>query len=358
MSTPVGDRLRSSVSWTGDAIEIIDQTKLPGTLAVLRLTTVDEATSAIRRLAVRGAPAIGACGGLAMALGLNEAHPATMAEARRTLDELVQRVGATRPTAVNLSWAVRRVRDAAVGGTSISDLRRRALDEALAIIEEDRKACRRIGEFGRQELAGKTTLLTHCNTGRLATLGWGTALGVVYAKAAAGEPIKVYVCESRPLLQGARLTAWELMDAGIDVTLIADSAAASLLAGGTVEAVLVGADRIAANGDTANKIGTFSLAIAAGHAGVPFYVAAPFSTFDPSIATGESSVIEERSADEVRTCGGVAIAPEEVKVWNPAFDLTPHDLITGFITDAGVVQPPFSSRPGEVSKGVGEVVGQ
>jgi methylthioribose-1-phosphate isomerase len=352
MNTRTGEHLRSSVSWAGDAIEIIDQTKLPATLEVARLATVDSAIDAIRRLAVRGAPAIGACGGLAMSLGLRERPPHTVAEARATLDELAAKIGAARPTAVNLSWAVRRVRDAAVVGSGVEETVALALREGLAIIDEDREACRRIGEAGRVELAGKNRLLTHCNTGRLATLGWGTALGVVYAKAAAGEPVKVYACEARPLLQGARLTAWELMDAGIDVVLIADGAAASLLASGMVDAVIVGADRIARNGDAANKIGTFSLAVAARHAGVPFYVAAPSSTFDPSLERGAECIIEERSADEVRTIRGQPVAPEGVPVWNPAFDVTPHQLITAFITDAGVLQPPFAIRPAEAREGV------
>ncbi len=341
MSPDAGPALRSSVTWAGDAIEIIDQTKLPGSLEILRLATVDGVVDAIRRLAVRGAPAIGACGGLGMTLGLRERQPATAAEARRVLEETARRIGAARPTAVNLTWAVGRVQDAASSGADAPEIERLALAEGLAIVDEDREACRRMGEAGRAELEGKDTILTHCNTGRLATIGWGTALGVVYAKAAAGEPVHVYACEARPLLQGARLTAWELMDAGIDVTLIADSAAASLLAGGSVDAVIVGADRIARNGDTANKIGTFSLAIAARHAGVPFYVAAPASTFDPVMATGADCVIEERPANEVRVVQGHPVAPDGVPVWNPAFDITPAELITGFITEIGVRRPPF-----------------
>jgi methylthioribose-1-phosphate isomerase len=247
---------------------------------------------------------------------------------------------------VNLSWAVRRVRVAAARGASPGAVRELALVEALQIVDEDREACRRIGELGRAELAGASRILTHCNAGRLATLGMGTALAPVYAKAAAGEPVQVFACEARPLLQGARLTTWELLEAGIDVTLIADSAAASLLASGRVDAVIVGADRIAANGDTANKIGTLSIATAARRAGVPFYVAAPGSTFDPATATGGDIVVEERSADEVRAFHGRLAAPADVSVWNPAFDVTPHDLVTAFITDAGVLQPPFASAPG------------
>jgi methylthioribose-1-phosphate isomerase len=337
---------RPSVAWTGDAIEIIDQTRLPAELVLIRLATTAAAIDAIGRLAVRGAPAIGGCGALAMVVGIDEAAAAGVEPDRGVVDALAARIEAARPTAVNLSWAVRRVRDAAVGGSRAAAVRERALAEALAIIDEDRAACTAIGEYGRAALQGRDTILTHCNTGRLATLGWGTALGVVYAKAAAGERVRVYACEARPLLQGARLTAWELLDAGIDVTLIPDHAAASLLHTGRVEAVIVGADRIAANGDTANKIGTFSLAIAARHAGVPFYVAAPTSSFDPRTPTGDAIVIEERDADEVRGFAGHLAAPPDVPVWNPCFDVTPHDLVTAWITELGVLQPPFDALPG------------
>ncbi len=336
----------ATVAWGGDAVEIIDQTRLPERLEVLRLASVDAVVDAIRRLAVRGAPAIGGCGALGMVVGLDEERPASAGDARAVLRRLAATIGAARPTAVNLTWAVERVREAAEREAATRQvtpaaIRQRALDEALRIIDEDREACRRIGEHGRAELAAATTILTHCNTGRLATLGWGTALGVVYAKAAAGEPVRVYACEARPLLQGARLTAWELVQAGIDVTLIADSAAAALLHGGRIDAVVVGADRIAANGDTANKIGTFSLALAARHAGVPFYSAAPTSTFDLATPSGEAIEIELRSADEVRTFRGRPSAPEGVNVWNPAFDVTPHELIAGWITELGVIRPPF-----------------
>jgi methylthioribose-1-phosphate isomerase len=340
---PESEPLPETVAWTGDAIEIIDQTQLPGRLEVIRLATVEAVVDAIGRLAVRGAPAIGGCGALGMVVGLDEEHPASIGDARAALERLAARIGSARPTAVNLDWAVRRVRDAAVSETTPGAVRERALLEAQRIVDEDREACRLIGEYGRAELAGSSAILTHCNAGRLATLGWGTALGVVYAKAAAGEPVRVFACEARPLLQGARLTAWELTRAGIDVTLITDSAAASLLHSGRVHAVVVGADRIAANGDTANKVGTLSLALAARHAGVPFYVAAPSSTFDPATPSGDAIVIEERSGDEVRTWQGRPSAPDGVRAWNPAFDVTPHEMIDGFITEIGVIHPPFSS---------------
>jgi methylthioribose-1-phosphate isomerase len=341
-----GDLLRAAVTWAGDAIEIIDQSRLPEALEVRRLATVESAIEAIRTLAVRGAPAIGGCGALAVVVGLDELGPDSRAASLVALDDLVARIGSARPTAVNLSWAVRRVRDAASAGSTPGAIRELALVEALQIIDEDREACRRIGELGRTELAGASRILTHCNAGRLATLGSGTALAVVYAKAAAGDPVQVFACEARPLLQGARLTTWELLDAGIAVTLIADGAAASLLHSGRVDAVIVGADRIAANGDTANKIGTLSIALAARHAGVPFYVAAPTSTFDLTTPSGGSIVVEERDAEEVRSFHGRRSAPAGVPVWNPAFDVTPHDLVTAFITEVGVLHPPFTAITG------------
>jgi methylthioribose-1-phosphate isomerase len=336
-------RIRSSVSWAGDHIEIIDQTQLPTTMNILEMRRVNEVIDAIRRLAVRGAPAIGATGALGMVVGLDEAAPADAVAAHRVLDDLVERIGSARPTAVNLMWAVRRVRDAAAGEIDLGAIRQRALAESLSIIAEDREACRRIGEYGRAELAGVTSIMTHCNTGRLATAGWGTALGVVYAKAAAGEPVRVLASETRPLLQGARLTTWELQDAGIDVTLMTDSAAATALASGMVEAVIVGADRIAANGDTANKIGTFSHAVNARDAGVPFYVAAPRSTFDISLPTGAGTEIELRAPEEMRRWRAEPTAPADVPVWNPAFDITPHKYITAIITEVGVLRPPYVS---------------
>lgn len=333
--------IRSAVVWADDHIEIIEQTKLPASHEILELRTVDEVVDAIYRLAVRGAPSIGACGALGMVVGLDEAAPADVDEARQVLDDLVLTIGDARPTAVNLSWAVGRVRDAAVESADPASIRSAGLREALAIIDEDREACRLIGEHGRDELAGRHRILTHCNTGRLATAGWGTAAGVIYAKAAAGHPVRLFASETRPLLQGARLTTWEFMDAGIDVTLLPDGAAAALMAKGMVDAVIVGADRIVANGDTANKIGTFSHAVGARDAGVPFYVAAPLSTFDTSTLEGDEIEIEFRSADEVRVWRGQPMAPAEVPVWNPAFDVTPHEYITGIVTEVGVLKPPY-----------------
>jgi methylthioribose-1-phosphate isomerase len=306
--------VRSAVSWTGDAIEIIDQTLLPAEERVIRLTTPDEVIDAIQRLAVRGAPAIGVTGALGVLLTGGDVAAA-------------ERIAAARPTAVNLRWAVSRVLAASDQSA-----------EALAILDEDIAACRAIGEHGRVELADATQVLTVCNTGRLATAGWGTALGIVYAKAEAGEPIEVFACETRPLLQGARLTAWELKDAGIPVTVLVEGAAPTLLARGGIDAVIVGCDRVAANGDVANKIGTYALAIAAHHHGIPFYVAGPRSTLDIATATGAEIEIEQRDGGEVRAVAGLDVS---TAVWNPAFDVTPAELITGLITDAGVLRAPY-----------------
>ena len=340
------DLLRSAVAWRDGRLEIVDQTLLPERLAVVGLTTVAEVVEALGRLAVRGAPAIGVAGAFGVVLGLAEAGPPRpgpegLAAARADLERAAATLEVARPTAVNLRWAVRRVAAAAAGATDAAELRRLALAEALAILEEDRAACARMAEAGRAELADRQRLLTHCNTGRLATAGLGTALGVVYAKAAAGEPVQVLASETRPLLQGARLTAWELVNAGIPVTVVADTAAGAAMAGGLVDAVLVGCDRVAANGDTANKIGTYSLAVLARANRIPFYVVGPLSTFDPEAAGGAAIEIEQRPAAEVATLAGRRLAPEAAGVWNPAFDVTPATLITAFITDAGVLRPPF-----------------
>jgi methylthioribose-1-phosphate isomerase len=307
------ETLRSAVEWHDGVLEVIDQTLLPDRLEVRRLTTVAETVDAIRRLVVRGAPAIGIAGAFGVVLGLREGMDAGDAAAK---------LRAARPTAVNLSYAVQRVARAA-------DPER----EAIEIAERDRESCRRIGDYGREELAGAARILTHCNAGRLATGGIGTALGVVYAKAQAGDPVEVLAPETRPLLQGARLTAWELADAGVPVTLCTDGAAGSAMSSGRVDAVIVGCDRVARNGDTANKIGTYAHAVLARANGIPFYVAGPMSSFDPDTPTGAQIVVEERAAEEVTTF--------DVPVWNPAFDVTPAEYVTAFVTDVGVLRPPF-----------------
>src|SRR6266508_5853351 len=344
--------LRSAVEWRGDHLEAIDQTALPERFTVLELRTVGEVADALRRLVVRGAPAIGVAAAFGVVIGLDERRPATAAAAREALEQVVVELEATRPTAVNLRWGARRVATAAAAGHDAAAIRQLALDEAMRVLSEDREACRRMADHGRAELAGRRRLLTHCNTGRLATAGLGTALAVVYAKAEAGEPVEVLVSETRPLLQGARLTAWELVDAGIPVTVLADAATAAAMAGGMVEGVLVGCDRVARNGDTANKIGTYALAVLARVHRVPFYVVGPLSSFDPEAADGAAIEIEQRPPEEVRTLAGSRLAPEGAGVWNPAFDVTPAALVTAFITDAGVLRPPFgTSIPAALAAG-------
>lgn len=318
--------MRNSIEWCGDHLEVIDQTRLPAQLEIAELRSVGDVVDAIQRLVVRGAPAIGVAGAFGVVIGLQQGLP---------LDEVAATLRAARPTAVNLAWAVDRIADAVRAG-------RDAEAEATRIQDEDRASCERIGAYGRTLLAGVETVMTHCNTGRLATSGIGTALGVVYAKAEAGEPVAVVATETRPLMQGARLTAWELTDAGIPVTLIPDSAAGAALASGRARVVIVGCDRVAANGDTANKIGTYNLAVLARMNNIPFYVAGPLSTFDAATPNGEAIEIEERAAAEVLAASGA-----EVDVWNPAFDVTPADLITAFITDAGVLRPPYEAAIAE-----------
>ncbi len=333
--------LTPAVDWVDGRLQIIDQTALPTSLEILTLTTTAQVVDAIYRLAVRGAPAIGVCGAFGMVVGFDETEPTDLAAARATIDHLAEQIGTARPTAVNLAWAVERVRLATAGGSSVAEVRAVALAEALAIQAEDIASCDAMGRHGAEELRDRHRILTHCNTGRLATAGRGTALGVVYTKVELGHPIRVFACETRPLLQGARLTAWELVDAGLPATLLADGAGAALLGTGQIDAVITGADRIAANGDSANKIGTRAHAIAAKYEGVPFYVVAPLSTFDPSLATGADIEIEFRPDDEVRRFRTEVSAPADIATWNAAFDVTPAELITGIITEVGVLRPPF-----------------
>ncbi len=312
------------------ALEVLDQTLLPGEERWLRLTTPAEVIAAIRRLAVRGAPAIGVAGAYAMVLAAGSAEQVRAA---------APAIASARPTAVNLRWAVERMLGVLEGVVAPEPPRDRLLAEAHRIRDEDEAACRAIGRHGAALLGQTSRVLTHCNAGSLATAGYGTALGVVYAAVEAGKRVAVFADETRPLLQGARLTAWELSRAGIEVTVLPDSAAASLLRGGRIDAVVVGADRIAANGDVANKVGTYPLALSAREHAVPFYVAAPRSTIDPRCPDGGSIPIEERSGSEVTDGFGVRTAPAGVYVYSPAFDVTPAKLVTALITEVGVISP-------------------
>ncbi len=324
------------------ALLIIDQTRLPGTLVELSLTTLPEIVEAIASLRVRGAPAIGVAGALGLAVVAERAALEQPATFDATITSAGDALRVARPTAVNLRWAVDRVLAAGRVGGAAPAVRAQAMrEEAIAILVDDIAMCARIGEHGATLLRDGMTVLTHCNAGALATAGIGTALAPVYTMHARGASIRVVASETRPVLQGARLTAWELDRAGIPVTLLTDGMVATVLRDGAVDAVLVGADRIAANGDVANKIGTYGVAVLARHHGIPFYVLAPTSTLDTATADGAAIPIELRSDDEVRMVQGVATAPAGVAVYNPAFDVTPAALVSAIVTDRGVFHPPY-----------------
>jgi methylthioribose-1-phosphate isomerase len=326
------EALPPTLEWVDGALRVIDQRRLPGALEFLDCRTVADVADAIATLAVRGAPAIGAAAAYGVALGVAAAPSDRALEAAREAAEVLI---ATRPTAVNLAWGARQVVDAVADAGAAA-----ALPTAHRIAAEDLAACRAMGSFGAALVPSGARVLTHCNAGSLATVGYGTAVGVIRSAFAAGRVAHVWVDETRPVLQGARLTAWELDRLGIPATLVADVMAGSLMASGDVDCVVVGADRIAANGDVANKIGTYGLAVLAAHHGIPFLVAAPRSTIDPATPSGASIVVEERSAEEVVTIGGVRIAPEGMPALNRAFDVTPASLVTAIVTEAGVAQPP------------------
>ena len=331
------DRIRP-IRWTGSALELLDQRKLPFVVECLSCTTSDEVAAAIHDLAVRGAPAIGIAAAWGVVLAAREVMAATPAEAADKLEPALQRLNAARPTAVNLAWALARMRAALK--TAGSDWRGVLELEALAIAEEDLAANRHMGELGAALIGEGSGVLTHCNTGSLATAGFGTALGVIRAGVAQGRIGKVYAGETRPWQQGARLTAWELLQDGIPATLIADSAASHLMKTGAVQWVIVGADRICANGDTANKIGTYQLAIAARHHGAKFMVVAPSSTVDMATPNGDAIHIEERDPGELLGIAGTRTVAEGVPAWNPVFDVTPAGLIDAIVTEKGIVERP------------------
>jgi methylthioribose-1-phosphate isomerase len=320
----------------GNKLKLIDQTKLPTHVVYRELDDYLEIIASIKRLEVRGAPAIGIAAAYGLAIAVQRSG-------KWGLDSVVRyaaEIKAARPTAVNLFWAIDRVlaRVRAESPSSLSETLELLWDEADRIHEEDRQMCRRIGEHGASLIKDGDTILTHCNTGALATGGIGTALGVIYTCRDQGKRIKVFADETRPLLQGARLTAWELLQEGIDVTLICDNTAAVLMRQGKINHAIVGADRIARNGDTANKIGTYTVAVLADKHEVPFYVAAPSSTFDPETASGSEIVIEQRAPEEVTEGFGRRTAPEGIRVYSPAFDVTPNDLIHYFVTDKGLLR--------------------
>ncbi|MCA1843128.1 MAG: S-methyl-5-thioribose-1-phosphate isomerase [Actinobacteria bacterium] len=328
-----------TVEWRDGAVRLIDQRALPGDLRFVDCRTIDELCEAITSLAVRGAPALGAAGGYGVALACTLGVKDVLQAARKAGEDLI----ATRPTAVNLAWGVRRVLAAAesAGGDDPDAVRRAALAEAERLAEQDVADNRALGRHGAALVPDGARVLTHCNAGGLACVGYGTAIGVIRAAAEAGKDPRVWVDETRPVLQGARLTAWELDRLSIPATLVADVMAGSLMASGDVDLVVVGADRVAANGDVANKIGTYSVAVLAAHHGVPFYVAAPTSTIDLATPTGAEIPVEERSPDEVRIVGGSRLAPPGFAALNRAFDVTPAALVTAIITELGVARPPY-----------------
>ncbi|HEY9720848.1 MAG TPA: S-methyl-5-thioribose-1-phosphate isomerase [Oscillatoriaceae cyanobacterium] len=331
-----------TMQWHGDRLELLDQTRLPHEVLLHPCRNARETAEAIRIMIVRGAPAIGVTAAFGMALAAREAAALVRADFDAALVVAAEILVAARPTAVNLAWAVARMRavaDATLG--TGAEVAARLEREAVAMHDEDVATNRAIGANGAALLPDGANVLTHCNAGALATVDYGTAVGVLRAAHESGKRLHVWVDETRPYLQGARLTAWELLEAGIPSTLITDNMAGWMMAQGRVDAIVVGADRIAANGDTANKIGTYSLAVLAHAHGIPFYIAAPFSTIDPSVPDGAGIPIEERAAEEVTHFRGTPVAPSGMPVANPSFDVTPARLITGIITERGVLQAPY-----------------
>jgi len=335
------------VAWTGSSIRIIDQTRLPEALIYEELTNTDEVIKAIRGLKVRGAPLIGYTAAFGLCLAMSSFPAAGKPEDfLAALDRQSDKLATARPTAVNLRWALDRLRQAAhlaIERGPLSSATQAMLEEARMILAEDRKIFRKIGELGFEVLKGYTNILTHCHTGALATAAYGTALAAFHIGREHGKDFTVYVDETRPLLQGARITTFELKLAGIQAILICDSAAAFLMNQRKIDAIIVGADRIAANGDTANKIGTYSLAVNANAHHIPFYVAAPWSTFDLDLDSGSKIPIEERDPVEITCFAGRRISPKDTMAYNPAFDVTPHRLITGIITEKGILTPPYDA---------------
>ena len=335
-----------TLQWTEDGlIRLLDQTRLPLEEVYVECASVEEIAHAIRTLQVRGAPAIGIAAAMALAMGSRTIRETTLPAFRAELERLADRLIRTRPTAVNLAWAIRRMLRVAheTGNGPLSEIPARLTAEATAMLEEDLRTNRAIGAHGQTVVPDPARVLTHCNAGGLATAGYGTAIGVIRAAVEAGKRVKVWVDETRPLLQGARLTAWELTRAGIPATLITDNMAAHFMQRGDVDLVVVGADRIARNGDTANKIGTYGVAVLARAHGIPFYVAAPISTLDLSLNGGSEIPIEERAQEEVTEMAGRRVAPRGVRAANPAFDVTPASYIDGIITEQGIARSPYEA---------------
>jgi len=332
-----------TIEWNDGKVRLIDQTLLPNELKYIDCENVEQVWESIKVLKVRGAPAIGIAGALGAVIGIWNYNAKDYNDFIDQLNKVTSYLATSRPTAVNLFWALDRIKATAFANKDkdISQLKDILLVEAQKIIDEDKAMCRAIGKYGAELINNGDTILTHCNAGGLATADYGTALAVIFSAYEQGKRIKVFADETRPLLQGARLTAWELMQAGIDVTLICDNMSAQVMKEGKIDIVVVGADRIASNGDTANKIGTYGVAIHAKEHKVPFYIAAPTSTLDMKLATGDLIPIEQRKAEEITEGFGKRTAPEGVKVYNPAFDVTPARLIDGIITEKGIARKPY-----------------
>ena len=332
-----------TIKWVDGCARIIDQTKLPGRLEYIDCRDVATMWQAIKRLSVRGAPAIGVAAAFGVLLGIRPFKGRDKLKFLKLFFKTCDYLATSRPTAVNLFNGLDEMR-AVVNRNPQADvvsLKKMLFNQAMTIFKADQDVCRRMGDYGAKLIKDGMQCLTICNAGALATVDYGTALGVFYSAKAQGKKFSVYSCETRPLLQGARLTCWELLRQKIDTTLICDNMAASLMGRGQVDIILTGADRIASNGDTANKIGTYMLAVSARYHGIPFYIVAPRSTFDPAIKSGKQIPIEERNGGEVTHFAGVSTAPKGVKVYNPAFDVTPADLITGIVTEYGIIHPPY-----------------
>lgn len=332
------------VIWLGESLKILDQTKLPSQESYIETSDYKEVAGAIRELKVRGAPAIGVAAAYGVALGALHIKVESNSKFIPRLKEIISEMGGTRPTAKNMFKALERIKLVIGRCTDVPQIKQALVEEAIKIHKEEREATKKVSTYGAELLKDGDVVLTHCNAGPIATAGEGTALGVIIKAHNEGKEVSVIACETRPLLQGARLTAWELKKAGVPFRLITDSMAGYMMQQGKVSCVITGADRIALNGDTANKIGTYSHAVLAKVHNIPFYIAAPFTTIDESIKTGTEIPIEERSAEEVTQFRSEVIAPEGTLVYNPAFDVTPNEYITAIITEKGVVRAPFSER--------------
>jgi methylthioribose-1-phosphate isomerase len=333
-----------TLEWTDTGVRFIDQTKLPTEETYVTCTTYEQVADAIRTMIVRGAPAIGVAAAMGVALGVRDSQAANQSALKRDFDHICDVLAATRPTAVNLFWAIRRMKDnfEQLSSQPIAKIKQELVTEAQRMLVEDIAANQAMGKHGAVLLPASGGILTHCNAGALATCGYGTALGVIRAAVDAGKKLHVFADETRPFLQGSRLTAWELMKDHIPTTLIADNMAGAMMRQGKIDAVIVGADRIAANGDVANKIGTYTVAVLAREHGIPFYVAAPFSTVDLATPDGSQIPIEQRASREVTHLAGKQIAPDGVQVENPAFDVTPHGYVTAIITERGIARAPYA----------------